>query len=118
MIVFITKDLMIQSSAAANAHERHVVLETTANVQQAVESLAGGNVELLLLDLQTPNLDLTCLLARLSGMECRPATIAFAQHVEVQLLQSANQPEIDQVMTRGQFSRNLPDIISRVAQSR
>ncbi len=109
---------MIQSSAAANAREHGVALETTTNVQQVVESLAGGNVELLLLDLQTPNLDLTQLLSTLSSMESRPATIAFAQHVEVQLLKSANKPMIDQVMTRGQFSRNLPDIISRVAQSR
>ena len=49
----------------------------------------------------------------------RPKLIGYAQHVHVELLDAAREDHFyDQVLTRGQFDRNVASIVAGVAHSR
>ena len=68
----------------------------------------------IFVDLQTPDLSLSELQSALS-FENAPRTVAFAQHVEEQLLADAQLDCIDAVLTRGQFSRELPNLVAQMS---
>lgn len=113
MIVFLTRDLMIQSSAAAAARIQGVSLVAVPTMDRAIEKLVGTQVLALFVDLQTPGLKFDELIMRLAASPCRPRVIAFAQHVETELLELAKTNVIDQVLTRGQFNSRLPMLIKQ-----
>ncbi len=113
MIVFLTQDLMIQSSASAAARVQGVSLVAASTIDRAIEKLASTSAQALFIDLQTPGLKITELATRLAAASNRPTVIAFAQHVEAELLELANTDVIDQVLTRGQFNSRLPTLIKQ-----
>lgn len=117
MIVFLTQDLMIQSSASSAARLQGVSMVAASTIERAIEKLAASSAQALFVDLQTPGLAISELVARLAAVPNRPAVIAFAQHVETELLELANTDVIDQVMTRGQFNNRLPMLIGQAVVS-
>ena len=114
MILFLTKDLMIQSAVSSVARERGIKFKATTKPPRLADLATGADV--FLIDLQLPGMKISELLQVLSGIENRPSTIAFAQHVNVDLLESAESEFIDQVMTRGQFNKSIPNIVAAVEQ--
>lgn len=117
MILFLTKDLMIQSNATAAAKVAGLELRSVANLTTAMEKAVSENVAAILVDLQAPGLVVDSLIVELSKLEKQIPVIAFAQHVEEDLLAAARNGVFDQVLTRGQFFRQLPAIISQLANS-
>jgi len=115
MILFLTKDLMIQSAVSSVARERDIKFKTTQRPERIPDLI--GNKKLLLIDLQLPEMEIEELLQILSGIENRPRTIAFAQHVNVDLLASAKHETIDVVMTRGQFNSSISDFVAALEDS-
>ena len=106
----------MQSSASAAARGAGVKLRTCGSVVRLIERLDEESVVGIFVDLQTPDLKLDELAAALSS-EKAPRTIAFAQHVEEQLLADANIQCIAAVLTRGRFSRELPSLIAQIQNS-
>lgn len=116
MIVFLTKDLMIQSNAAAAARLSDTTTKAMANLAEAMAWVTEHPESLLLVDLQMPGLDLGALLERVAEFPAASLrAIAFAQHVEVDLIEKARGSGFEAVMTRGQFSRSLPEIVKQYA---
>ena len=114
MILFLTKDLMMSSHANAHAREHNVSLKTSDSTQNALEIIRENRPHLLLVDLQMPGLDIEML-----GNEIReladsvtPLTVAYAQHVNVELLEQARMAGFDQVLTRGQLNSEISRIIA------
>ena len=70
---------------------------------------------LLLVDLQMPGLDLATLSTELANVpdETRPTSIAYAQHVNVELLEHGQRSGFDKVVTRGQLNRELGDLLAQ-----
>jgi hypothetical protein len=115
MIAILTKDLMMSSSAGASARANRLELLTIPTVAKLESVLSGEHViKLLMIDLQMPGLDLESLSSVIGsvGAEFRPTTIAYAQHVNVDLIQQAKTAAFDQVLTRGQFNSNLGTLIA------
>ena len=116
MICFLTKDLMMSSNATSHARQKDVNLSLAGSVKSAISYIEENKPQLLIVDLQMPGLDVGLLgeeVQRLADAVC-PVTIAYAQHVNVELLEQANAAGFDQVLTRGQFNAQIGTIIDGV----
>ena len=107
---------MIQSAVSAVAREREIKFKATTKPHRLADLAVDADI--FLIDLQLPEMQMTELTEVLSNIENRPQTIAFAQHVNVDLLATAENCEaIDQVMTRGQFNKSIPQIVASIGES-
>lgn len=117
MIVFLTSDLMMSSNATSHAREKEIELTTVFSSNDAIQMIEEKRPYLFLIDLQTPGLDVEALgesVRELADSVC-PLTIAYAQHVNVDLLQQAKTAGFDQVLTRGQFNNQIGQIVAEIA---
>ena len=80
-----------------------------------LERLADQSVALLLIDLQMPGLKIEDLNEGLAAIEVanRPHSVAYAQHVNVDILQTAKQCCFDEVITRGQMNAGLGELVAK-----
>lgn len=117
MIVFLTKDLMMSSSAQSHAKEHSVQVKTADTAKHAIEEIVENRPHLLLVDLQTPGLDIDYLGNEIRDMSdsLTPLTVAYAQHVNTELLEKGRAAGFDQVLTRGQLNNQIGRIIQDVA---
>lgn len=118
MILFLTQDLMIASAASSHARDAGQKFKFVGSMDRVVHFVKAGiesddekKVDLLLVDLQTPDFSLDDF-DQASGDVELPNSAAFAQHVNVELLKAARDSKIDQVFTRGQFNGSLAQIIT------
>ena len=81
-----------------------------------LERLAAQPVDLLVLDLEASDLDLTAIgeLTRTTG---RPLTVAYAPHVATERLQAAQNAGFAAVLSRGQAASQLQAVLERVLAS-
>lgn len=114
MIVFITSDLMMASNANAHAKQQNVKISQVSTAERGLEMVKEHRPQLLLVDLQCPGLDIPALGTSLGALAdaISPLTIGFAQHVEVEKLQTAKDVGFDQVLTRGQMNSQVGQIIA------
>jgi DNA-binding response OmpR family regulator len=117
MIIILSQDLMLSSSASAAARQQGRTLKTCSTLENASGLISAGGVKLLLIDLQMPQIDVAAVGQAIAAIaaENHPHVVAYAQHVHVDLLKSAREQGFDEVLTRGQISSGLPDLIERYA---
>jgi len=108
MIVLISEDLMMSSTLSASVRANGGTFRYVGSVERANVKLEGNACELLVVDLQTKDLDWDSLQKLL---ETVPNAIAFAQHVNVDLLKKGRQLPFKQVLTRGQIHAGAVQII-------
>lgn len=113
MIVFLTKDLMIQSKATAAARPSGATVKAVGRLEAAMKAIGADSNPLLLVDLQMPGLDLDAFASAFADLDNPCRAIALAQHVETELLAKAQSCGFEAVMTRGQFSNELVNIIGQ-----
>jgi hypothetical protein len=112
MILLVTNDLMILSRVSIAAEAVQIELRSADSYEQAVRQMELCRPQLLLVDLQTHDLELERLINASRDLGIAPRTVAFAQHVKVDLLQSARRDCETRVMSRGEFCRQLPQLIA------
>ena len=113
-ILFLTSDLMMQSSASAAAKNRQVQIRSCGTVNKLQFLLQDEPLfQAVFVDLQTRGLQIDALVKSLED-QTSASKIAFAQHVEEQLLTDPRLKVFDKVMTRGQFNHKLPDLIASI----
>lgn len=116
-ILILTKDLMVQSSVSAVGRAEGLKIRACRSASRLAERMVEEeSVAGIFIDLQTPDLSMQELADVLSP-EDASRSIAFAQHVEEQLLADANMPCIGKVLTRGQFSRGLAELVADLLES-
>ena len=116
MILILTKDLMMSSSAGAAARAKGLALESIPSVTKLESRLSDQpSVKLLLIDLQMPGLNFEQLSSVVQALdqEGGPTTIAYAQHVNVDLIEQAKAAAFDQVLTRGQLNASLEQLMAQ-----
>ncbi len=114
MIVFLTKDLMMSSSANSHARQHKTSIKTVGSTEDAIAVIQEERPHLLLIDLQTPGLDIGKLgeeVRELADSVC-PLTIAYAQHVNIEVLEQGRAAGFDQVLTRGQMNHQIGQIVA------
>lgn len=117
MIVFLTTDLMMSSNVSSHARQKGIGFKTIDAADAAIKLIEEERPHLFIIDLQSPSLDINHLgelVRELPDSVC-PLTIAYAQHVNVELLQQAQTAGFDQVLTRGQFNSQVGQIVKEVA---
>lgn len=117
MILYLAADLLWASKIKGVADSLGLPARPVRNLDMLQARLADGPVWAILLDLDKPDEAL----AMLGAIASRPAaqtkirTIAFGPHVAKDLLQQARDAGADQVLPRGAFDHNLPDILLSLA---
>ena len=112
-ILLVATDLLIQSRVAAAAMRGGIAPPTICN-GQAAASVNAADYGLVILDLSTSGLDVAQIVPALR--EQLPASspiIAFAPHVHTAKLAAAREAGCDQVLSRGQFDREVEAVIER-----
>lgn len=110
--MILTQDLMMSSSVSAAARQKGLEFKSATNLDRVEKLLGQGSVETLLIDLQMPGFELAKLMTQIDAANIpRPRMIAYAQHVNVDLLSAARKAGIEEVLTRGQLHGNLENLL-------
>lgn len=109
MILHITNDLMMSSTARSHAKTHGVEIKFASSFVQAIKELSESRYELCLADLQAGGMDMVALAEKVSEVDVR--TIVYVQHVNVDVLEQAKALPFTEVMTRGQFNKSLGQIV-------
>lgn len=112
MILHITNDLMMSSTARSHANSKGVDIKFASSFGQAISELAENQFQLCLADLQAGGMDMEMLSEKI--IETETPTIVYAQHVNVDILENAKALGFTEVMTRGQFNKSLGGIVDRL----
>lgn len=118
MILYVAADLLWSSRIKTTGDKLGTPCRPVRSLEMLDARLAEGPVSGVLLDLDAPELAFA-VLGRLRGpkateRELAIRTIAWGPHVAVDLLSEARQKGCDQVMTRGQFANELPEILQQL----
>lgn len=110
MLIFLSADLMFASRFHATAADANVETQGALSAQQALSAIERGGVTGVCVDLETPGLDVTAFVtaARQHGPI---AIVAYGPHVHEQRLAAAQKAGCDRVLSRGQFDRQLPELV-------
>ena len=113
MVVHITQDLMMSSNASAAARAAGHKFKFVASWERADHFIRENEVQFLIIDLQTSGIDIEQIANGLAAIDesQRPKTIAYAQHVEVELLAAAQSASFDRVLTRGQAHSGMTQLL-------
>lgn len=109
MIVLISEDLMMSSTVSAAVRSEGGTFRFVKSVDRAIVKLEGSECELLLVDLQAPQLDWDALAELVSSV---PRAVGYAQHVNVDILRRGRELDFESVLTRGQMHAGVAEVIN------
>ena len=109
--LLISRDLFFTSKVTGSADAIGVRVEVVPDTEMAISRLSQGDYRCLFVDLADAALDIGTLMS--AAIEPRPPVIAFGAHVATGKLQAAEAAGCDEVLSRGKFSANLPEILRR-----
>jgi CheY-like chemotaxis protein len=117
MVLLLIDDLMFLSKVRSAAARLGVPVATARSADAAIADMKQTPPSLVILDLNSRRADP---LATVAAMKADPAlkdiaTVAFAGHLQHDLLAAASQVGVGEVLTRGAFSEMLPEILARAA---
>ena len=102
----------MSSTARSHANSHGVSIKFASSFAQALQELSDNSYELCLADLQSGGMDMNLLAEKFD--EVGIPSIVYAQHVYTDILKKANGLGFTEVMTRGQFNKNLGNILGRL----
>jgi DNA-binding response OmpR family regulator len=110
--LLVSRDLFFSSKITGTAAELGFRVAVEGNVAAAASKAALSTYRCIILDLATPGLKVTDVIAALPAAN-RPTVIAFGPHVDTARLNAAREAGCDEVMPRSKFSASLPEILTR-----
>ena len=117
-VLFLTKDLVFSSRVSGRTQALGIELSVVSQADQLVANAARHQVQLVLLDLNTPGLDLNQLVPQLRRPTRPPkAIIAFGPHVHEARLAAAREAGCDEVLARGEFNSHMAGILAKYVGS-
>jgi DNA-binding NarL/FixJ family response regulator len=108
--LIITRDLFFASKATGTASALGQTVQSVGTWDAFQNAAAKGELGLLILDLDCPDVSPHDVIAALPTDACI-TTIAFGPHVHEERLAAARQAGFQQVMPRSRFSATLPEIL-------
>ena len=116
MVLYSAADLLWASRIKAVADAVGVPARPVRSTQMLDDRLGEGGVRGLLLDLDAPERAWELLehLGDLPEARASVRVVAFGPHVARDLLQSARERGADDVLTRGAFDHDLPELLVRL----
>jgi hypothetical protein len=110
MVILLSSDLLFASRLHSAAAQAGVESQTALSTAQAVAALESGRVRRLCVDLEMPGLNLVDLVT--TAHSCGADVIAYGPHVHEPRLEAARAAGCDRVLSRGQFDRDLPELLA------
>jgi len=110
--VLLCDDFFFANKITGTAQALGIAVKEVTSLSAACGFASDENVRLIIVDLNTPGIDVAELIAALPD-ENRPAVIAFDSHVNTERIQSARDAGCDQVLPRSRFTAELPEILRR-----
>lgn len=107
-------DLFFAAKIGETARHLGVTVEFASSGQAVLEKASNNAPALVILDLGAAGLDPIGVIARLKAdPTLRDARIVgFVNHERVDLIDQARQAGCDEVLTRGAFTKGLPDMLA------
>ena len=107
-VIFLTNDLMFSSQATSVARQQGCELAVVADLNQAISRVSTGGVSRVILDLNMPGLKIDSAVASIRCASSETLRIlAYASHVHEAKLEAARSAGCDEVISRGQISREM-----------
>ena len=104
----------IQNIAAPSGCNTRQVM----TIDRLKEEMADGETVLVLVDLEAdPDFWGEAVGRVLASGPSRPQVVGYGGHTNTEMLQRAEEVGCDLVLTKGQFSRDLPKLIAEAAES-
>ena len=116
MVLFFSSDLVFSSRLAGAGQRLGVPVSPVSSLDAAVARVQGDSIGLVILDLSTANIDPQMAVARLRESQPALAVVAYAPHVHEDRLRAAAAAGCNEVLTRGQFDRQMEDLLVRYRQ--
>jgi DNA-binding NarL/FixJ family response regulator len=98
-VLLLCGDLFFSTQLRSAAQAQGVSIDVELQAPRAVERAASRGYQLIVVDLEFPNLDLAALLGELPA-ENRPQVLAFGPHVQTARLRAARDAGCDHVVPR------------------
>ncbi len=112
-VAFLTNDLLFQSRLASIATAVNIRLVADRTPERLVAKLTDDSeVRLVMVDLTLELDDLAIAFETLKHRCPNASTIAYGPHVHEAKLQRAREAGFDEVMTRGQFDRQMHSLLT------
>ena len=108
--LLLSRDLFFGSRIAGTAEQIGLRVETAGSIPQALEMIDRRRYRAVLVDLSVPGLSVPELMAGLPQVD-RPRVLAFGSHVHTALLEQARTAGCDEVLSRGQLSAKLVEVL-------
>ena len=115
-IIYLTNDLMFSSRVTGAAQAAGVEVRVVGSIAGLLESLSNEDLRLVLMDLTLSGLDPTTALPEIRGASTNVTVIAYGPHVHEQKLAAANDAGCDFVLSKGQFSSSIANLIDKYAR--
>ena len=105
-------DLMFSSKVSAAAQGRPIVwLKRGAKV---AEEVAKEKPDVLLIDLASPQLDALNAIRDIKQQGSPITVIGYVDHTREDVMQAARGAGCDQVLSKGEFARRLPELLQGI----
>ncbi len=115
-VVLLSGDLMAVSRIQGAVLRTGAGLRTAATAEQAISVCNEEPIELIVVDLGAPALEIGPLVSSLQRAgSAVPKIVAFGPHVHEDRLAAAREAGCDEVISRGQFFSYLESILGRHA---
>jgi CheY-like chemotaxis protein len=111
-VLLVSSDLFLGSRIRAAAQAQNRSLDVAGSGAMALDRLQSASYRLVLVDLETPGLQIGELVAACAEDQ-RPTIIAYGPHVHEQRLEAARLAGCDQVLARGKFDATLPQLLQQ-----
>ena len=113
-VVMLASDLMLSSTVSGFAAAAGLGFQTASDVGSLKQALAASDDILCLIDIGLPGFNAADLAAAVPADVLKRA-IAYGPHVHTEKLKSAEHAGIGTVISRGQFSSQIGQLISAFA---
>jgi CheY-like chemotaxis protein len=115
VILAILDDLLFTSKIKTTGKQLGVAISVARSRDGALAEMRAHQPSLVIFDLNNPRTDPLGIVA---AMKADPslaaiATVGFASHVQVEVIEAARLAGVDEVMARSMFTERLPQILAR-----
>jgi CheY-like chemotaxis protein len=113
-VVALTADLLFAARVRSAAQAVGATVQLAQSATDLLRLAAGLAPRLVIIDLDSRRLDPIALIGQLKADAATAGIriVAYVSHVREDLITQARQAGADQVMARGAFARQLPDLLS------
>jgi CheY-like chemotaxis protein len=111
--LFFSTDLVFSSRLTSAGNRVGVPVSSVSSIDAALARIRGDSVSLVILDLSASTPAPQAAVARLRESAPDVAVVAYAPHVHEDRLQAALDAGCNQVLTRGQFDRQMEELLIR-----